>query len=85
MRYEVALLTPMSGCRVLSMGAIYIANCRLGQTNTKNLPTQRHRMKDRVRKASPALRARDHRTHRDDQDVDQPMIDLAGTPGILER
>src|SRR6187397_2527966 len=33
----------------------------------------------------PALRARDHRTHRDDQDVDQPMIDLAGTPGILER
>ena len=33
----------------------------------------------------PALRARDHRTHRDDQDVDQPMIDLAGTPRILER
>ncbi len=48
----------------------------------------------RVRKASPAccdrrarcpLRARDHRTHRNDQDVDQPMLDLAGTPRILER
>jgi hypothetical protein len=33
----------------------------------------------------PALGARDHRAHRDDQDVDQLMIDLAGTPGILER
>jgi hypothetical protein len=27
----------------------------------------------------PALGARDHRTHRDDQDVDQPMIDLSRT------
>jgi hypothetical protein len=33
----------------------------------------------------PALRARDHRTHRDDQDVDQSLITLGGTPGIFER
>src|SRR4051812_23701566 len=33
----------------------------------------------------PALRARDHRTHRNDQDVDQPMFDLARTPRILKR
>jgi hypothetical protein len=29
--------------------------------------------------------ARDHRTHRDDQDVDQPMLDLARASRILER
>lgn len=32
----------------------------------------------------PAFGARDHRTHRDDQDVDQPMLDLASTSRILE-
>src|SRR3954465_14593787 len=37
------------------------------------------------RRARCALRARDHRAHRDDQDVDQPMLDLAGTPRILKR
>src|SRR4051794_10133232 len=48
----------------------------------------------KLRNASPAcyghrarcpLGARDHRTHRDHQDVDQPMLDLAGTPRILKR
>jgi hypothetical protein len=33
----------------------------------------------------PALGARDHRTYRDDQDVDQPMLDLARAPRILKR
>src|SRR3954466_15099735 len=48
----------------------------------------------KLRNASPAcyghrarcpLGARDHRTHRDHQDVDQPMLDLARTPRILKR
>src|SRR3954466_12346666 len=30
----------------------------------------------------PALGARDHRAHRDDQDISQPMLDLAGTSRI---
>jgi hypothetical protein len=33
----------------------------------------------------PALGARDHHTYRDDQDIDQPMLDLARTSRILER
>src|SRR3954465_8957307 len=32
----------------------------------------------------PALGARDHRTHRNDQDIGQPMLDLAGTSRIRE-
>src|SRR3954466_15398863 len=32
----------------------------------------------------PALGARDHRAHRDDQDISQPMLDLAGTSRIRE-
>src|SRR3954467_15518685 len=32
----------------------------------------------------PALGARDHRAHRDDQDIRQPMLDLAGTSRIRE-
>jgi hypothetical protein len=37
------------------------------------------------RNVIPALRTRDHRTHHYDQDVDQPMLDLARASRILER
>src|SRR3954452_20114829 len=33
----------------------------------------------------PALGTGDHSAHRDHQDIDQPMINLAGTPRILKR
>src|SRR3954454_23560655 len=33
----------------------------------------------------PALGARDHRAHGDDQDIDQAMFDLARTPRIFDR
>jgi hypothetical protein len=32
----------------------------------------------------PALGARDHRAHRNHQDISQPMLDLAGTSRIRE-
>jgi hypothetical protein len=37
------------------------------------------------RNVIPDLGARDHRIHRDDQDVDQPMLGLACASRILER